>query len=773
MPELVAFDSDSDLEKFLSTTTKRCTVSYTTNDEQPNHFSSNASGTRWQQSSTILSQFSDSIPARGSSNKRDSQAERLGEKEGNALRNERGSIESESDPNAKRFKTSLIHPDALPYVLERGESVHLQGNTCQHKTYNKFNKCKACIRKNGKGDFCRFRGIRVFKKDAEHLSYGPYFYPAPIDDPMHPTDDIIFDIDNEPDSDVLIKVPSRHRIYSDSNLEKYILRSTAPVLKEILESEFACLNYDPVGRTFLSKPRISPFLRPTEDKCARHLCDECLTSLFNVHYSCSVCAKEVCHTCFEGIPDLIDLNDEDFLSRINSPRDSLERCLVRGKAHCKSSFITISKYSLRALNNMYAQVLSVLEKGPLEMPPPSTIPTIDPSRYTDFSQDSQNYTRITPTTMNPDDLFEAAWKRGETAVYEGGAGKTGGRWSADYFMEHFGHETAHVVDCETKSGVDMPVSHFFRYWIDPSWERTAILKLPDWPSHSDFKYKFPEHFADFKNAVPFPIYSSFTGALNLVARLPANHLPPDLGPKMYNAFGSSDEGKHGYGTTPIHLDMADAVNVMMFASSLPNVYNPPNRPAAVWDIYPRKDLKTLRDFLRAEFDVDASQDPVHDQFYYLDAARREKLYRVHGVLGWRIFQNVGDAVFVPAGCAHQVCNYMDCVKAACDFVSPENLSACVQLTSEFRALSKTHRRREDLLSLRAILWNVWESSPLFAPRANEEEGGGEDDEEDDGEDDNYKEQIMSGKSNARQAMETDQDEDEVLEEGIVMVGLSA
>ncbi|KAJ3240705.1 hypothetical protein HDU81_002896 [Chytriomyces hyalinus] len=770
MPEIVAFDTDSDLDSFLDAKAKRCNIIYTTKEEQFNHFSSNAAGTRWQHSEMILSQESDSIPARRNSNKRDSQADSPDESKRNALRNETGGGERESDPDAKRFKASLTHPDAVPSVIERGESTHIQGSTCQHKTYNKFNKCKACIRKSGRGDVCRFRGVRVFKQDAtDQLIYGPYYYPTPIDDPhMDPTDNVIFDIDAEPDSDVLIKVPHRHRIHSGSNLEKYILRSTAPVLKEILESEFACLNYDPVGRKFLFKSRLAPFLRPTEDKCARHLCDECLTSLFNVHYSCSVCAKEICRACFEAIPDSLDASDEAVITRVNSTRDSLERCLLRGKAHCKSSFLTISKYSLHALNKMYAQVLNVLEKGVPEIPPPSMIPKFDPMRYTDFSQDSRNYTRITPASMNPDDLFEAAWKRGETVVYEGGAGKTGGRWSAEYFMEHFGHEIANVVDCETKSGVNMPVSDFFRYWIDPTWERTAILKLPDWPSHSDFKHKFPEHFADFKNAVPFPVYSSFTGALNLVARLPENHLPPDLGPKMYNAFGSSDYGKNGYGTTPIHLDMADAVNVMMFASSLPNACNNlNNRPAAVWDIYPRKHLKTLRDFLRAEFDVDASQDPVHDQFYYLDEAKREKLYRVHGVLGWRIFQNVGDAVFVPAGCAHQVCNYMDCVKAACDFVSPENLSACVQLTSEFRALSKTHRRREDLLSLRAILWNVWESSPLLTRTDNEES-----DVEDYENMDNYKEQeTMSGNSNARQPMDMDQDDDEVLEEGSVAVGL--
>ncbi|KAJ3213360.1 hypothetical protein HDU81_001991, partial [Chytriomyces hyalinus] len=108
--------------------------------------------------------------------------------------------------------------------------------------------------------------------------------------------------------------------------------------------------------------------------------------------------------------------------------------------------------------------------------------------------------------------------------------------------------------------------------------------------------------------------------------------------------------------------MADAVNVLMFASTLPNAVHPNPLAAAVWDIYPRQDLTTLREFLRAEFDMEASWDPLHDQLYYLDEKKREKLYQLHGILGWRIYQNVGDAVFVPAGCAHQVCNHMDSVK---------------------------------------------------------------------------------------------------------------
>jgi hypothetical protein len=60
-------------------------------------------------------------------------------------------------------------------------------------------------------------------------------------------------------------------------------------------------------------------------------------------------------------------------------------------------------------------------------------------------------------------------------------------------------------------------------------------------------------------------------------------------------------------------------------------------------------------------------DPIHDQVFYLNEDMRQRLWDEYGVRGWRIFQNVGDAVFVPAGCAHQVCNYMDCIKVCESF----------------------------------------------------------------------------------------------------------
>ena len=48
-------------------------------------------------------------------------------------------------------------------------------------------------------------------------------------------------------------------------------------------------------------------------------------------------------------------------------------------------------------------------------------------------------------------------------------------------------------------------------------------------------------------------------------------------------------------------------------------------------------------------------DPIHDQLRYLDTDLRERLYYEYGIRGWAIVQCEGDAVFIPAGAAHQVC----------------------------------------------------------------------------------------------------------------------
>ena len=89
-----------------------------------------------------------------------------------------------------------------------------------------------------------------------------------------------------------------------------------------------------------------------------------------------------------------------------------------------------------------------------------------------------------------------------------------------------------------------------------------LLKLKDWPPGDDFSELLPTRFRDLMQALPLSEYTQRDGKLNLASRLPDFLVRPDLGPKMYNAYGSSQFPKEG--TTNLHLDISDAVNVMVY-----------------------------------------------------------------------------------------------------------------------------------------------------------------------------------------------------------------
>lgn len=55
----------------------------------------------------------------------------------------------------------------------------------------------------------------------------------------------------------------------------------------------------------------------------------------------------------------------------------------------------------------------------------------------------------------------------------------------------------------------------------------------------------------------------------------------------------------------------------------------------------------------------------------------------------------------------QVCNLADCIKVACDFVSPENIERCEALTKEFRDQNHAVVWKEDVLQLRSMMWFAW------------------------------------------------------------------
>lgn len=140
---------------------------------------------------------------------------------------------------------------------------------------------------------------------------------------------------------------------------------------------------------------------------------------------------------------------------------------------------------------------------------------------------------------------------------------------------------------------------------------------------------------------------------------------------MYNSLASSQE-PGSKGSTRLHMDMADALNVMLYASKCEDG----TEGYAAWDLFRAEDSDKLRVFLRRKFGqpqngvlglggmgggsgggnsvMPIAHDPIHGQQFYLDVELRQALYDECGVMSYRVYQRPGDGVFIPAGCAHQV-----------------------------------------------------------------------------------------------------------------------
>lgn len=119
---------------------------------------------------------------------------------------------------------------------------------------------------------------------------------------------------------------------------------------------------------------------------------------------------------------------------------------------------------------------------------------------------------------------------------------------------------------------------------------------------------------------------------------------------MYFAFGIL-YGPQCDGTTRCHGDAASAVNIMLHAkltrSGAPG--------SARWDIFAASDAPALAQFMRKYKNVpDGDYNPIHLRNIYLNAQDLLVLRDEYGVVPFTIQQRVGDAVFIPAGCPHQV-----------------------------------------------------------------------------------------------------------------------
>ena len=585
--------------------------------------------------------------------------------------------------------------------------------------YHKWRRCTQCIAKNT-GDTCRFLGFRAFAVDPSTDEI------YPTDDPSAPKPVFV----SSPELDEVMDLPSDRPLAAGALSEAQT--NVARSLLAVLEAELQHAQHVNILR------------RPRETTC-RQMCEFCATSIFSASWYCQRCGREYCPDCKEAIEHPDD-SDVALAKRI------IQCDRVRG--HNIEDLIPLTRFDVALLEQEVAAMRAMLtaeeagtsgesERASDPVSLAATAPSSSSSSSSSDDDDSDDGNAIKwkeipehragltadriigslPLRSFEADSFDTTdfrkeWAHGEPLLVRNVTGPMQHSWGPDTLAARYGNESCLIVRSDTDPPAieQVSVGEFFSTFGQDRNAKEQVLgqgswKLKDWPPSAEFKHEFPELYEDFNRAVPAPEYTTREGVLNLGSCYPTGVIQPDLGPKMYNAWPCS-EGVGGHGTTRLHMDMADAVNIMLYAAPPMNDDVPEEHKAGVaaWDIFRAEDADTLRAFLREEHaKLNLKDDPIHIQRFFITAPQRVKLFRKYRIKSWRIYQKAGEAVFIPAGCAHQVCNLTDCVKVAVDFVSPQNVERCFKLTAEFRELVKDYKKawKEDVLSLRTTLWYAW------------------------------------------------------------------
>lgn len=525
----------------------------------------------------------------------------------------------------------------------------------------------------------------------------------------------------------------------------------------------------------------------------REICDVCDTSVFNFHWTCIHCGTSVCINCYKERDEKTsrwkpktkadkDTRDNFFWLKCYNEKGhemiltqmttgNVLKCLNENLHKvCDSRNITQScGCSLRTKNCLRVESKRML----LDLPPTSLQSTnadirqlMKIKRYKNkiskvsLIEQNRLYQQVEHTNvsnskilkiLNPSEspdcykLFQSEWEK-EKPVVIANVTKNLNKlnWSPEYFSNRFGGEKHVMINCENGVSINRVAMKYFwdgfesiKKRLPRDCKEKLVLKLKDWPTSDDFSEVMREHFEDIMKAVPLSAYTNRNGKLNLARYLPAHFSRPDLGPKMYSAYSQTHPSKKG--STNLHLDVSDAVNVLVWVSKPVDSHLAPTQysdeaimkalvaagadeadkkslldgtklPGAIWHIFPAHKTDVMRKVLNHVArekgkPLGVNDDPIHDQNWYIDEELRKKLSD-EGVVSYTIVQYEGDAVFIPAGAPHQVLNVLDCIKVALDFVAPENLSECLNLTEEFRVLSTRHENREDRLQVKNILFHT-------------------------------------------------------------------
>ncbi|KRX85202.1 Lysine-specific demethylase 3A [Trichinella sp. T6] len=488
------------------------------------------------------------------------------------------------------------------------------------------------------------------------------------------------------------------------------------------------------------------------------LCDVCLMAIFNLHTMCRKCGFCVCMTCFSerltaslNANEVDDMND-DYLWYLCTDRSTpihypamMELCYCHDNLHPLKIDDTVkqlqSKYRKFALPKV-RQVSAELDND--------SLPDVEHC----FTNNGKLLILKQPYREENIAHFRKHWRQALPIVVQN-VKTTSQFWRPSYLRRQQGNTTAiqyKITDCSTEEVLTgVSYSTFWDGFEDRKkrirnpndCNTTRKLKLQNWPRKGRFAQLLPSTHADFYSATPMSNYVDHkNAAFNLVLALPDHLVKPDLDLRLcigYEMFPCMD-----IATTKLHSDINDSLNILTWTSIPKNMSKQRMHDSilhhlaqegldeqtmnmarerikdvgALWTVYKPSDSEKIRRYINSFSKHPlVYYDPIHDGTCYLNATARADLVK-RGVQPIMFLQMRNEAVFIPAGAAHQVLNLQCCVTATLEFISPEGINRSLKMLSELQTLTFEHINRGDQLQIRNIIYY----SSLEAIKALEKAG---------------------------------------------------
>ncbi|KAF9169832.1 hypothetical protein BGX21_009421 [Mortierella sp. AD011] len=596
---------------------------------------------------------------------------------------ESGVMKSATNDTAIKYINNATKSEVIVRKFIPSQHRVLQNRRCMAYKVADVEFCKPCICRQAQYT-CQFHEFRYFyvktMRDADNISkhvYGPDFY-------SNPRVDASFRFDKAD----LGKEESDYIIAYTHSLSQDLFHSESKHVLDALKNDHGDIDDDGVRRSDYVR-------RPSQD---RQYCEICKASIVSGYWMCCVCAQDVCLDCFET------LNEDS--------------TCTRHRPHKKEQFVPCGRFHISTLTNSINSLNARVQDLPRHLIETAGSSAFKPSKALRTPKAKTEMEYRTPLKSSSEsitlDEFRIGWHQGEAILLSGVGKRLEKDWSPKYLIATYGDVAVTALDIKTQHPQEMTLkeyfdNHFVGQPTDPA------RRMMEWPSEP-FQDVFEDLFADLLNALPLPDYTKLRGVFNLVRYFPIGQIGVDLSPKLYPSQGLGPNCLD-YGSIPISCELSDSIYICVYT-------NPPKgleseEPSSqssesisstvVWDVYRAEDRHLVQSYIEQEMSKEKKRkitDPFTFRTHYLSPSDQEELYRKTGARPYRVLQNLGDAIMIPAGCVRQARYIHDAILVGLDFVSPERFGVTLQWQKELRAMNLRRRIKKspDVLMAKDILF---------------------------------------------------------------------